>query len=1012
MTEAPARSDIAHRALTTAHRASALGREPAVDERRARIYDDLRGILDGDLLFEPVERAPYACDASLYEIDPLGVVAPRTIDDLVAVVRYAAEHEIPLHPRGAGTGLAGESLGRGLVIDFSRHLRRIVEVRPESVVVQAGVVLDVLNAHLAPLGRRIGPDPAGSEACTVGGMIAGDAAGSRSLRYGTTADHVDRLRVVFANGEVAELGHEPWPSADDEPADFRGAVARRVALLLSYHADLIARKTPNLPRNRAGYALAASAKEGDLNLARLVVGSEGTLALVAEATLWTVPIPAAQAVVLLPFGRLADAAEAVGACLQDWPSACELHDWRSIRLLREADPYYRDCLAPSAEAVLAVEFEGDSPAAVARRVRATADRLARHGRLVADPVEAHRRADCERLLGLHKAVAPLLLRGRGTSRHVPLIEDIAIPPSALPEFLARAQAILKAHGLTWTLFGHVGHGQLHLRPFLDPSDPRDAAKLEPLATEVYEAVLEAGGTISGEHGCGLARTQFLRRQYGELAQVFREVKAAFDPQDLLNPGKIVGDDPHLMTRDLRRGPPPAPDGPTPDPLPVLSPPLRWAVRSRAEHYLACNGCGACRTQEPTLRMCPTFRATRAEAASPRAKANLLRQVAAGTLDPAAWGTEEMKDVADLCVHCNLCAAECPAGVDVSGLMLEAKAAYVEDHGLTPNDWMLSRVDLWSAWASRLPLVFNALMGSRPARWALERMFGLSRLRRLPRARGTSFLRRAERLGLTRPRPHLPGPRVAYFVDIFANHFDPELAEAVVQVLQHNGVNVYVPKGQRGCGMPALVAGDLDHARVQLQANLRALGNAVRDGFAIVCSEPTAALMLRREALRLTDDLDAALVAEHTVDVGQFLAGLEARGQLRRPDQPLHAKVGYHQPCHLRALGVGTPGLDLIRAIPELDVEFVDRGCSGIAGTFGLARRNFLTSLRAGRGLRSRLRDPDIEVGATECGPCRMQMEQGLPKRTYHPIKLLGLAYGHNPSLRQHFKDPKPKHEIV
>ncbi len=987
-----------------------------MDEHRARIHDDLRGLLGGDLHFGPIDRAPYALDASLYEIDPLGVIVPKTHEDLVAAVKYAHDQGIPLHARGAGTGLAGESLGRGLVIDFSRYLRRVLEIRPESVVVQAGVVLDVLNAHLAPFGRRIGPDPSGSESCTVGGMLGGNSAGARSLKYGTTADHVLGLRVVFADGETANVGIEPWPRVDDEPGDFKGTVTKRIGALLHRHADLIARKRPKSPRNRCGYALDSAATPEGIDLARLLVGSEGTLALTSEATLRTVPIPAAQGVVLLNFGRLQDAATAVAACLEFRPSACELLDWRSLSLLRDALPAYRGWIAESAEAALLVVFEGDDPEAVAKLVRTLSARIARAGGLAADPIEATRHDDCRRLLNLREAVRPLLMRMGGPARPVPLIEDIAIPPAALPGFLNRLQQILKQHDLRWVVYAHAGHGQIHPRPFLDPADPRDLAKLEPLATEVYEAVFDVGGTISGEHGCGLVRTQFLRRQYGELVGVFREVKNAFDPINVLNPGKVVGDDPHLMTRDLRAMPAPRPTAVEASPtaagfaasLPVLEDPLRWPGRGRAENIAACNGCGACRTQEPTLRMCPTFRATRAEAASPRAKANLLRQFAVGVLDPKLWGTEALKAAADLCVHCNLCESDCPAGVDVSALMLEVKAGYVQEHGLTTTDFVLSRVDVWARIASRFPIACNALMASPSARWVAERSFGLSRLRRLPRAHRTPFVRRAERLGLSKPRSQAPGPRVAYFVDILADHFDQELAESVVAVLQHAGVNVYVPKGQRGCGMPALVAGDLDRARELALANLRILGNAVRDGHTIVCSEPTAALMLKREYLKLTDDLDAALVAENTMDVGQYLAGLDARGHLPTPHVSLRAKVGYHQPCHLRALGAGTPGLDLIRNIPELEVEFIDRGCSGIAGTFGLSRRNFRTSLRAGRGLRNRLRDPDIEIGSTECGTCRMQMEQGLPKRTLHPLKLLALAHGLNPALRRTWKDSKPR----
>jgi Fe-S oxidoreductase len=525
--------------------------------------------------------------------------------------------------------------------------------------------------------------------------------------------------------------------------------------------------------------------------------------------------------------------------------------------------------------------------------------------------------------------------------------------------------------------------------------------------------LALGGTISGEHGCGLVRTQFLRRQYGPLVDVFREVKYAFDPLGLLNPGKIVGEDPHAMVRHLRPlMPRDENDAAVVGSLPVLNDPLQWGTRDRAEQIASCNNCGECRTGTPSMRMCPTFRALRAEGASPRAQVNLLRQIATGTLDPRHWGAEELRNHADLCVHCNLCRTECPAGIDVSSLMIEAKAAYVENHGLTPTDWTFAHVDWWARWTSRLPVLSNALLSRPRARWLIERLFGLSRHRVIPRAQRGTFLRKAERLGLTRPRPYEPGPRVVYFVDIFANHFDQELAESAVALLRHAGVNVYVPRRQQGCGMPALVAGDLDRARALLAANLRVLGEAVRDGYTVVCSEPTAALMLRQEALKLTGDLDAELVARNTRDLGEYLVGLVNRGLLGRPPEPLRARVGYHQPCHLRALQIGTPGLDLIRMIPELDVEFIDRGCSGIAGVFGLTRRNFRTSLRAGRGLRGRLKEPDIEIGATECGACRMQMEQGTTKRTYHPIKLLCMSYGLSPGLRSTFKAPKGRHEIA
>ena len=620
-----------------------------MDERRARILDDLRGQIDGELLFGPIERAPYALDASLYEIDPLGVVVPRHEDDLIALVRYATDQAIPLHPRGAGTSMAGETLGPGLVVDFSRHFRRIVATSGDSVVVQPGVVLDVLNAHLSQFGRRIGPDPSGPEARTIGGMIGANAAGARSLRYGTMADHVESLDVVFASGDSARLAREPLPAFDEEPADFRGGVVRKVGAILRHHADQIARNWPRAPRNRAGYALGAAGGPDSIDLARLVVGSEGTLALVTQATLRTVPIPSAQAVVVLPFGRLADSASAVMDCLDFGPSACELFDWRSIRLARDASPQARAWLPESAEAALLVEFDGDDPDAALDSVSALLRRIDRHGQLAGDPTVATKRADCDAIMGLRRVVKPLLTRMTGAARPVAFIEDVAVPPEALPGYLQHLQQILRRFEVSWTIYGHVGHGQLHTRPFLDLSDPRDLAKLEPMASEVYAAAWEVGGTVSGEHGCGLSRTQFLRRQYGDLVHAFRAVKEAFDPFGILNPGKVVGDDPQAMTRNLRPMPGTAVEAaPTATEtgaaatisLPVLEPSLRWGESDPWREAAACNGCGACRTLEPSLRMCPTFRARRDEAATPRAQANLLRQVASGSDRPGGSGVRK------------------------------------------------------------------------------------------------------------------------------------------------------------------------------------------------------------------------------------------------------------------------------------------------------------------------------------------------------------------------------------
>ncbi len=1000
-----------------------------MDDQRSRIHDDLRGLISGDLLLAPIERAAYAVDAGIYEIDPLGVIVPRSVEDVQTVTRYAWENNIPVHARGGGTGLAGETLGRGLVLDFSRYFRRVLEIGPEHVVVQPGVVVDSLNSQLAPMGRRLGPDPGGAESCTIGAMIAANAGGVRSLKYGITSDHVRSLELVFAHGETAQAGYDAWPSLEDDSDDFKFKLLQKLALLHKRYSSQ-PKSLPLSPRDRAGYAFWSAAKAEGIDLSRLIAGSEGTLAIVIEASLSTVPTPQAQGVLAVSFDRIVSAAAAVVDCLEFFPSACELLDRRLIRLARDDAPMLRDAVPDTSEGMLIVEFSGDNPAVVERDVQELSRRLSLREGIVADPIELFRRPECEWLLGTRKRVLPHLLRTALPARPIPLFEDAAAPVDALPEFLQTLQTIFKNHEVSGTIYAHAGAGQVHARPFLDLSSPLDRAKIEPLSDEVHAAVKSLRGSISGEHGCGLARTRYLRSHYEDMYNIFREIKNAFDPKNILNPGKIVADDQTSLLDDLRSYPSVAStaepasatsnmeeesEGPGGLEEPAKSRPLVEVLRPTGGTLLeianACNGCGACRTSEPAMRMCPTFRALGCEAASPKAQANLVRQIASGRLDPKLWGAEELKRNANLCVHCNMCRIECPSGVDVSKLMLEAKAAYVRNHGLTASDWLLSRLDRWAALAGRFPLTFNMVMSSRPARWLLERTVGLARLRRMPRARRTAFVKKAERRGMGKPKPSQPGPRVAYFVDLFANHFDHELADSAVAVLRTAGVNVFVPTGQRGSGMPALVSGDFEHARQLALANLRVLGNAVRDGYTIVCTEPTAAFMLTHEYPKLCDDLDASLVAAHTMDFGSYLSGLNARGLLPAPETALNARVGYHQPCHLRALEIGTPGLDLVRAVPGLDVQFIDRGCSGMAGTFGLSKANFRTSLKAGRPLTNRLLEPDLDLGATECGACRMQMEQAAPKWTLHPAKILALGHGLNPTLRQRIQSRKPKHIV-
>jgi FAD/FMN-containing dehydrogenase/Fe-S oxidoreductase len=983
--------------------------------QRERIRDDLKGLVKGDLLFDDLSRILYSTDASIFQVEPLGAVAPRDEGDVCALVRYAAENRIPLIPRGAGSGVAGEALGTGLVVDLSRHFRDILDVGADTVRVQPGVVYRDLSVRLAREGRRFAPDPASGAQCTIGGMLANNASGARALRHGYTRDHVAALRAVLDTGEAATAARHPrWPPPDARPGRLEDIVTS-VATLLEQHAGTVATCRPRTPFNRCGYLLHDVLTDGELDLARLLVGSEGTLAVFTEATLRTVPLPEARSLVLLAFPRLDAALRGALLALPSRPAACELIDRRLLILVRGGDPEAATLIPQAAEAVLLVEYEADSPAAAQSAAADLADRLYRTERLAIQALVAVADADIERFWRLREAALPSLYGLRGGSQPVAYVEDVGVPPESLPAYLHRVQEIMQRHETTASFLVHALTGQVHTRPFLDLGRPEDVTRLRAIADEVYALVLGLGGTISAQHATGIARTPWVAKQYGPLYPIFRELKAIFDPRHVLNPGKIVGPDPALPAWPLRQSPLPLPV-PVPGSEEIANgqgngygteppkPALRWTIAEMRAESANCNGCGSCRTEEPSRRMCPIFRATHDEAATPRAKANLMRRLLADGADPQALSSDEVRAVADLCVNCKMCALECPAHVDVPRLMLEAKAANVAQHGLHRHDWVLARAESFARAGSAVAPLVNLALASRSARWLLEKLFGVSRRRRLPAFARRSFLRRAERRGWTR-KPHPSRPRVAYFVDVFANYNDPLIAESVVAVLQHNGIEVYVPPGQRGCGMAPLAYGDVEAAREAVQHNLRLLTDLAREDMPILCAEPTAALVLRHDALDLVDDPDAKLVAERTVEFTDFLWDLYQQGRLRTDFRPLDLAVGHHVPCHLKALGRPAAGPLLLSLIPGLRVHTIDVGCSGMAGTYGLKADNYATSLEAGRAMLDELRRPRVLHGSTECSTCRMQMEDGGGKRTLHPAQYLALAYGLVPEIGRRLYEP-------
>lgn len=1008
--------------------------------QRDRLGDDLRGVLEGELLLDELSRALYATDASLFRVVPAAVVRPRHEGDVRAVVRYAAEHLIPVTARGAGTGTAGACLGPGLVLDFSRFMHEVVEVGADQVRVQPGVPWERLAARLERDGRRIVAEPANAPTSTLGGMAAINSAGARMALHGSTSDHLRACRVVLDNGDTVDLGRMPRQLSEDVP-DRLHRLHRDAVSLLARHAAVIAAERSQVPFDRCGYRLHGTLGPDSLDYPRLLAGSEGTLGLITELTVRTVPLAGGRGSVLFGCPDLDTALRAARIAVPRRPAASELLDGRLLSLIRARDPEHSRLIPAQAGAALLLEFEADSPNEARRQTLDFIDELVR-GRLPALlAVPAFVPEDVTRLWSVVEAALPSLSTLRGGPQAVPAIEDVAVPVDMLSDYLARLQSLLQRYQTTAAFLVHAAAGQVHARPILDPANPADAAKLWAIAEDVTALVLDLGGTISARHGTGLSRTPWVAKQCPRLVPVFRELKAIFDPRGLFNPGNVVGPDPSRPAWPLRGrvGSTPmeeekgrkgeekvARDGtagngvahlpaiPT-SPLPLA---LIWQTGDLPAQVAACNGCGACRTQSPARRMCPIFRATRGEEATPRAKANLLQTVLAAGGDPRRLAADDVRDVAELCVNCKMCATECPSRVNIPKLMLEAKAAHVAEHGLDKADWALARVAAFSAAGSAIAPLANRLLSGRFTRWFLEKFFGVARRRRLPPFAPRSFLRLARKWGWTKKvvsgqwevdsqnrSSLLPAAKVALFVDVFANYHDPAIAEAAVRVLRHHGADVVVPAGQRSCGMEALSLGDVEMARELARANLRVFADLVRDGYRVVCPEPTSALALRHDYLDLLDDPDARLVAGNTVELTTYLGELHAAGAFRTDFHSLDLGLGHHVPCHQKALGVQPAAPALLALIPGVRVHAIDVGCSGMAGTYGLKATGYDTSLAAGRAVFDELRRPRVLLGSTECSSCRMQMEEGAGKVTLHPVQYLALAYGLMPELAKRLLRP-------
>jgi FAD/FMN-containing dehydrogenase/Fe-S oxidoreductase len=937
------------------------------------IERELRAVIEGDVRFDAVSRALYSTDASVYQIAPLGVVIARTRQDVVETARLCARHRVPLTMRGGGTSQAGQAIGPGIVLDVSKHLNRLIEVNPGErwARVEPGIVLDELNARLREHGLRFAPDISTASRATLGGMIANNSAGARSVLYGKTIDHVLELTVLLADGSVAEfreLSAEEWAAAG-EGGTLAAACYRAVTRLAREHAEEIDRRYPKVLRRVGGYNLDEFAR-GSRNLSKLIVGSEGTLGVVLEAKVRLVPLPRAKAVLAVQFADLLEALEATPAILTHSPSAVEVMDGFILSHTRQSaalDAMRNTFIEGDPGALLCIEFYGDRPEELPPRIDALAADLRARGY----GYRYHRAVDLSeqaKIWSLREAALGLSMAMKDDAKSLSFVEDTAVAPEKLRDYIARFLEIVRRHETTAGVYAHASVGCLHVRPVVNLKTEAGVAKFAAIATEISDLVLEFGGALSGEHGDGLVRSPFMAKMFGpRLYEAFRTIKRTFDPLGILNPGKIV--DAPALTANLRYGA----GYVTPQPETFFDYSDYGGMGGAVE---MCSGLGACRKTLEGM-MCPSYMATRDEADSTRGRANVLRLAMAGRLGEAGLGDEGVYRVMDLCLECRACKSECPVGVDMARFKSEFLADYWKRHGAPRPARLLANVHTYSRRASAAPALANWLARNRIARKAAEALFGIDRRRSLPELAPRSFDRRA-------PKRDQDLADVLLFVDTFTNFYDPEIGEAAWRILEAGGRKPGIAPNTC-CGRPLISKGFLGEAREAARENARRLYAYAKQNKPIVFLEPSCLSAVREDApslLRGEERAQALAVAQ----AARLFEELAAELPLAIPAG--QRRVLLHGHCHQKSMGLqGAAKTLLARAASVTDP---DAGCCGMAGSFGYTSDHYDVSRRIGeRRLfpAIRARAPETVIIASGVS-CRHQIRDFTGETAVHPAVYL------------------------
>ena len=972
------------------------------DKASMMIKDRLAREITGEVLFDSYSRGRYATDASFYQIMPFGVVVPKTIDEALRALAIAREDGRTVTPRGGGTSQSGQTVNDGIVIDFSKHLNRVLslDVENRSCVVEPGIVLDDLNRQLKQHGLWFPVDVSTASRATIGGMAGNNSCGGRSLRYGTMRDNTLSMDAVLADGAMLHFGEVSRDLARANTNDDATDLFRDMLALGEREAAEIADKFPKVQRRVGGYNLdALTPGKAPNNMAHLLVGSEGTLAFTTKVELKLWPIIRNKVLGVCHFGSFYEAMDAAQHLVKLRPIAVELVDRTMITLGCEIamfQPIIGAAIRGDPDAVLIVEFAEQDQAENIGRLKQLAELMADLGfgwnnpqRKWGGVVEITEPALQTAIADFRAAGLNVMMSMKEAGKPVSFVEDCAVPLQHLADYTARLSAIFLKHGTSGTMYAHASEGCLHVRPVLNLKLEKDVKAMRAIAEETFEMVREYKGSHSGEHGDGLVRSEFHEIMFGpRIIADFRQVKQRFDPDHVLNPGKIV-DPPKMDDRSLFRY---SPDYRVTELKTVLD----WSAYPGAGGGFQgaiemCNNNGACRKLEGGV-MCPSYRVTRDEKDVTRGRANTLRLAISGQLGPDALSSNEMMETLKLCVSCKACRHECPTGVDMAKMKIEVLAARAASHGLSLRDRLVGYLPRYADLASRLAPLANWRNNSPLLRKLFEKFAGISAARTLPAFRRDVFRPNAVAVG---PED---GREVVLFADTFNRFYERENLDAALRVLVDGGYRVHMPTPAEGgrplcCGRTFLSAGLVDNARSELDRLVATYASFAARGVPIIGLEPSCLLTLRDELLSLRSDLTAKSIGAHALLFEEFLVGEAEAGRLRLSLGAIATKALVHGHCHQKSFGAFKPVEQVLRLIPGLDVETIESSCCGMAGAFGYGADTYQASIEmAELSLLPAVRGAEQAALIVADGTsCRHQIADGTNRAALHVARVLAMS---------------------